>query len=200
MCSTRPSDQGCLYCRLAFVLPSTVSSHSHWVPADKLSTQPGSLDQGCLYCRLAFVLPWTVSSHSHWVPADKLSTQPGSLDQGCLYCRLAFVLPWTVSSHSHWVPADKLSTQPGSLDQGCRCSRPVLVLPHCLPLRTLNEVPADQTRSLGPGVSVLQTSLGTPLALSVSTSQVLTRLFWIRGVCAADQPWCSPLPASSHSN
>ena len=24
-------------------------------------------------------------------------------------------------------------------------------------------------------------------------------LHWIRGVCAADQPWCSPLPVSSHS-
>ena len=100
------------------------------------------------------------------------------------------------------------------------------MLPHCLPLRTLNEVPADQTRSLGSGVSALQTGLGAPLALSVSTSLVLIRLFWlgvsvlqtslvlplacllalklsnclvlnqvlwIRGVCTADQPWCSPL-------
>ena len=24
-------------------------------------------------------------------------------------------------------------------------------------------------------------------------------LHWIRGVCAVDQPWCSPLPVSSHS-
>ena len=101
VCSTRPSDQGCLYRRLAFVLPSTASLHSHRVPADKLSTQPGTLDQGCLYCRLAFVLPWTVSSHSHWVPADKLSTQPGSLDQGCRCSRPVLVLPpLPATSHS----------------------------------------------------------------------------------------------------
>ena len=51
MCAqTRPSDQGCLHCRLAFALPLTASS-------DACSTQPGTLDQGCLYCRLAFVLP-----------------------------------------------------------------------------------------------------------------------------------------------
>ena len=51
MCAqTRPSDQGCLYCRLAFVLPLTASSGA-------CSTLPGTLDQGCLYCRLAFVLP-----------------------------------------------------------------------------------------------------------------------------------------------
>ena len=77
MCAqTRPFDQGCLNRRLAFVLPSTASLHSHRVPADKLSTQPATLNQGCLYYRLAFVLPWTVFSYSHWVPADKLSTQP----------------------------------------------------------------------------------------------------------------------------
>ena len=110
----------------------------------------------------------------------------GSLDRGCLYCRPAFVLSRTISSHSHWVPADKFSTQPGSLDQGCRCSRPVLVLPHCLPLRTLNEVPADQSsaQNQGSGVSVLQTSLCAPLCLSLrtlceclQTSLVLTWFF-----------------------
>ena len=51
MCAqTRPSDQGCLHCRLAFALPLTASSGT-------CSTLPGTLDQGCLYCRLAFVLP-----------------------------------------------------------------------------------------------------------------------------------------------
>ena len=51
MCAqTRPSDQGCLHCRLAFALPLTASLGA-------CSTLPGTLDQGCLYCRLASVLP-----------------------------------------------------------------------------------------------------------------------------------------------
>ena len=148
VCSTRPSDQGCLYRRLAFVLPSTASLHSHRVPADKLSTQPGTLDQGCLYCRLAFVLPWTVSSYSHWVPADKLSTQPvlwikgvGAADQSW---RSPIACDVALSTRC-------LQTKPGPWDQGCLCGRPALVL--------------VLTRLLWIGVSVQQTSLGAPPCL-----------------------------------
>ena len=47
------------------------------------------------------------------------------------------------------------------------------------------------------GVSGLQTSLVLPLAcllaLKLSNCLVLNQVLWIRGVCTADQPWCSPL-------
>ena len=146
MCAqTRPSDQGCLHCRLAFALPLTASS-------DACSTQPGTLDQGCLYCRLAFVLPWTVSSYSHWVPADKLSTQPvlwikgvGAADQS-----------WRSPIGCHVALSTRcLQTKPGPWDQGCLCGRPALVL--------------VLTRLLWIGVSVQQTSLGAPPCLPPRT-------------------------------
>ena len=180
VCSTRPSGQGCLYCRLALCSPR-LSLHSldtcrqAWYSTRFSGTGVSALQTSlcapldCLFVLSGSLQTSLVLNQVLWMRGV------GAVDQAwcspIALCRpnQVLVIRGVCAADQPWCSPCTLCEYQSSahqvvLDQGCLCCRPALVLP-----------------------------LACLLALKLSNCLVLNQVLWIRGVCAADQPWCSPL-------